>query len=132
MLDLNKMAEKAYKIAVKRAQKGQIEDPRYDIDNLKHCAGEIIEAEEAFYKWGITGISLENATSKKDKKRLEKRITEKKAEFALEISDIIMCCLTIAANERIDIERSLFDCLLKNEGKLIDAEQAGDKRKNER
>lgn len=87
MLDLNRMARISAEIADKR---GLSTDA---LDALKHCAGEVVEAMEAF-----SDISY-----KLDDKR-----------FRGELADIIMCVLSVCGAGGFDVEQMLTDCLSKN------------------
>lgn len=87
MLDLNRMARISAEIADKR---GQSTD---ELDALKHCAGEVVEAMEAF----------SDIIYKLDDKR-----------FKDELADIIMCVLTICGELSFDVEQMLTDCFRKN------------------
>lgn len=87
MLDLNRMARISAEIADKR---GQILD---ELDTLKHCAGEVVEAMEAF----------SDIPHKLDDKR-----------FKGELADVIMCVLTVCGANSYDVEQMLTDCLSKN------------------
>ena len=87
MLDLNRMARISAEIAVKR---GLGTD---ELDALKHCAGEVVEAMEAF----------SDIIHKFDDKR-----------FKGELADIIMCVLSVCGACGFDVEQMLTDCLRKN------------------
>lgn len=108
MIDLNKLSGESQEIARKRAEHGLKADT---LTCLKHCAGEVVEATEAF-------CELQCAT---------------KTEFALgdyfiklcdEISDVIICALIVAANEGIDIEKAIVKKIAQNRKR---AEGTGDK-----
>ena len=87
MLDLNWMARISAEIADKR---GQGTD---EFCALKHCAGEVVEAMEAF----------SDIIYKLDNKR-----------FKGELADIIMCVLSVCGASGFDVEQMLTDCLSKN------------------
>lgn len=92
MLDLNYLCKMSYENAKKRAEY----EPTIKVDvldTLKHCAGEVLEATDAywFYSWG-----------------------ERKDNFADELADIICCVLTICGQENIDVELALTKCMEKN------------------
>lgn len=95
MINLNEYAKKAQEIAFNRWYKKDVEYNTPAI--LKHCAGEVCEAVEAYGEY-----LYKNSKSYRD-------------ELAGELADIITCALIAAANEEIDIERALQDCQQKNE-----------------
>lgn len=95
-MDLIKASGKAYEIAKKR---GQYEGDGKDVIRaLKHCAGEIIEANEAYNNWTFCDIEA-----------------VLKQQFEDEIADIVMCCLSICGAERINLEKALERVFEKNE-----------------
>ncbi|MBO4706894.1 MAG: hypothetical protein J5647_14240 [Spirochaetaceae bacterium] len=94
-MKLNKIARKSLEIAHKRHKNGEVNDVT-TINMFKHCAGEVIEATEAY----ITYDNFEEPAGKK--------------ALALELADIIICTLIIAAKEDIDIEKSVLDAVEKN------------------
>lgn len=95
MLDLNELSKMAYENTCKRAEY-EPEIKTGTIETLKHCAGEVVEATEAFigYDNHKTGIN--------------------KTCLAGELADIICCVLTICGKESIDIEYALTMCMTKN------------------
>lgn len=95
MLDLNELCKMAYENTCKRA-KHEPEIKTGTMEALKHCAGEVVEATEAFIRYDNhkTGI---NETC-----------------LAGELADIICCVLTICGKENIDIEYALVRCMEKN------------------
>lgn len=66
------------------------------VDCLKHCAGEVVEATEAYCQWAYEFDSVQEPA------------------FISELADIIMCVLVICGAEDIDIEHALLECLEKN------------------
>ena len=94
MIDLNGMAESALETAKMREKKGQLKSDAVSI--LKHCAGEVCEAVEAY------SICY----------RFRGKIYEE--QFADEVADIITCALIAAAQEDIDIEAALLRVQEKN------------------
>ena len=117
MLDLNELAKQSQEIAKQRARHGLGADTT---GCLKHCAGEVIEALDAFDEWqtdlrfgnvsmGVTGPEW---------------YVDYKKEYAGELADIIICALIAAANSNIDIEQALKDGVEKNRKR---AEGTGDK-----
>lgn len=100
-MNLNDAAENAYKTALLREKNGAVVRIR---EILKHCAGEVIEAQKARDEW------LYEA--------------QEKDEYAKELADVIICVLIEAAHDAIDIERAV------NEKLQINAQRAamqGDK-----
>lgn len=101
-LNLNVLATRALATAEKRKCNGS----GYSLDVaslLKHTAGEVVEAMEAYAD----------------------HLTAGSASFASELADIITCVLIIARKENIDINQALLECLEKNENR---AKLRGDKR----
>lgn len=100
MINLNEHAKKAQEIALNRWYKKNVEYTTPAI--LKHCAGEVCEAVEAYNDY-----LYENNKERRDK-------------LASELADIITCALIAAANEDIDIEKALQDCQQKNEARAME------------
>lgn len=96
-MDLKSASERAYEIAKMRGQYKY--DSQDTLRGLKHCAGEVIEANEAYNNWSLLD------TPKDDLKE----------KFADELADVIMCILSICGAEHIDIEQALCRCFFKNE-----------------
>ena len=94
MLNLNDLAEQSLTIA---KQRGLNTDT---ISTLKHCAGEVVEATEAFTVVQTSGDFF--------------RAQERKELFASELADIIICVLTASAKEGIDIEKAVNEAMQKN------------------
>ena len=107
MLDLNELAKQSQEIAKQRAKHGLGADTT---TCLKHAAGEVAEAIIAFDEWqtdlrfGRISMGVTDPDWQKDYKR----------EYAGELADIIVCTLIAAANNNIDIEQALNDCVEKN------------------
>ena len=95
MIDLNDLSKKAYEIACERGQYKN--DGRDVIRGLKHCAGEVVEAVEAY-----TSIDC----SDKD--------------YAYELADIMMCVLSLCGYMKMDAELMLSCCLYKNKKRIDD------------
>ena len=87
---LNDFARECFEIAMKREEKQQIKCDTMSM--LKHCAGEVCEAMEAW-------ASKRNVY----------------VEFGDELADIITCALIMAARNCIDIEMALKRVKRKNE-----------------
>lgn len=106
-MNLNKTAEKAFRIAVRRQQNGGNVDL---LKTLNHLAGEVVEAAVARVRWLCD---------------TDKSKGETKAEYAEELADIIICALTAAHNAGVDIEYAVNEKMQKNE---LCAELKGDKK----
>lgn len=98
MIELNKIAYNALKTAKEREKKGQLKSDTMSI--LKHCAGEVCEATDAYARW--CEIDDENVNK------------SLKTAFADEVADIITCALIAAAQEGVDIELALLRVQEKN------------------
>lgn len=88
---LNEIAKNAYETALKRQNNGAEVKIK---DILKHCAGEVIEAQEAFIMWKYEAHPAER--------------------YGEELADVIICELIAAARDKIDIEKAVSDKLKKN------------------
>lgn len=99
MIDLNELCKMAYENTCKRAEH-EPEIKTRTMEALKHCAGEVVEATEAFNDWS-------RSYSTKD-------IELTQTIFADELADIICCVLTICGKHNIDIEYALTMCMEKN------------------
>ena len=103
MLDLNYLCKMSYENAKRRAEHEST--IKADVlDTLKHCAGEVVEATEAYSGIATVYSVLEAG----------KIIAQKRDNFAGELADIICCVLTICGHENIDIELALTKCMEKN------------------
>ena len=103
-MDLIKASVKAYEIAVRR---GQYKNNGRDvIDALKHCAGEVLEANEAYNDW--TFLEADETL---------------KEHFENELADIIVCVLSICGQEGINIEKALERVFEKNERRANDSKK---------
>lgn len=107
--DINGLAAESAEISKKRAENGGTE-PFSTQNLLKHCATEVVESTEAYTEYRC----VKDCGVKADK-----------SYFVSELSDIICCCLIIAAHEDIDIEKAIEDCVEKNRKR---AEGKGDKK----
>ena len=105
MIDLNKLSKEAYIVAKKRELNGAFIKTEV-IDILKHCAGEVMEATEAYcdYAYEMTD--------------------ENEEKFQNEVADIMTCCLIISGYIKFDIELALNRVMEKNR---LRAEKKGDK-----
>ena len=100
MINLNEHAQKAQEIAFNRWRKMYVDYHTPAI--LKHCAGEVCDAVEAYNQY------------------LYEYIESNRNKLAAELADIITCALIAAANEDIDIEKALKDCQQKNEARAME------------
>lgn len=100
MIDLNEHAQKAQEIAFNRWKKKGLEYHTPAI--LKHCAGEVCQAVEAYDQY------------------LYEYIESRRNKLAEELADIITSALIAAANEDIDIEKALQECQQKNEARAME------------
>lgn len=92
-MNLNETSQRAFEISKKRNQyKG---DDNYAISALKHCAGEVVEAVEAYDCLRHTREDFEN-----------------------ELADVIICILSVSGSEGIDIEQAISRKMLINEGRI--------------
>lgn len=83
-MNLNDAAENAYKTAIQRQKNGASVSIT---DVLKHAAGEIMEAQEAYIYF-----------------RYE---DDKATQYAEELADVILCILIAARRDGIDIEKAV-------------------------
>ena len=90
-MNLNEAAENAYKSALQRQHNGA--DVKV-AEILKHCAGEVIEAQEAFILW--------------------KYDAHDPVKYAEELADVIICALIAAGRDEIDIEKAVNEKMQKN------------------
>ena len=94
-MNLNEASQKALEIAEKR---GIHENT---MEALKHCAGEVLEANEAYNDWSLLDSPKDDLREK----------------FENELADIVICVLSISAREYIDIEKAIARKMLVNEGR---------------
>ena len=100
MIDFNEHAQKAQEIAFNCWKKKGVDYHTPAI--LKHCAGEVCEAVEAYNQYLYEYSQIH------------------RNKLAAELADIITCALIAAANEDIDIEKALQDCQQKNEARAME------------
>lgn len=117
MVDLNKIAQELNEASLKREENGAFGDDRGVAGLLKHCAGEVIEAADAY-----TQLKLPYDDSKG---HWIEQYAERKHVLGAELADVIACCMIIAAREEIDMEWTLSQCLEKN---MARANGEGDKK----
>lgn len=105
MIDLNKLSKQAYEVAQRRESNGA--NIKADtISMLKHCAGEVMEATEAYCDF------------------VYEMTDEYEEKFQDEVADIMVCCLIISGYMKFDIELALNRVMEKNR---LRAEKQGDK-----
>ena len=121
-MNLNELSKNALENAKRREANGAKID-HHTLPMLKHCAGEVVEATEAFTNYreiknlaeDLTATDLdEKWESQEEPDVCEEYYQECKAKFASELADIICCVLIISAEEGIDIEKAISDCHEKN------------------
>lgn len=105
MIDLNKLSKEAYIVAKKRELNGAFIKTE-PISVLKHCAGEVMEATEAYCDFAY------------------EMTDEFEEKFQNEVADIIVCCLIMSGYMMFDIESALTRVMEKNR---LRAEKHGDK-----
>ena len=105
MIDLNKLSTDAYIIAKKRELNGA-KIKADTISMLKHCAGEVMEATEAYCDF------------------VYEMTDEYEEKFQDEVADIMTCCFIISGYMNFDIELALNRVMEKNR---LRAEKQGDK-----
>lgn len=94
MMNLNDVAEQAYLLAEQRQLDTDV------LSTLKHCAGEVVEAVEAYT----------NLQSTLNPVLARARIYD----TGLELADIIICVLTASVKLGIDIESCVNESMQKN------------------
>lgn len=119
-MNLNEIAKASYETAKKRQENGANISVKTR-DMLKHCATEVVEAMEAYQKYGYAPCFEEGSSIQE----LNRKIEGHKNNFASELADIISCAAIIAHAEGIDLDKAVADCLEKNR---LRAEGRGDKK----
>lgn len=115
MVDLNELSKITLETANNRMANGA--NIKTDtMSMLKHCAGEVVEATEAYGRLCSARNDFEDIG-------MEAKDADT-SHFASELADIICCALIIAGKENIDIEKALLDCMERNRKR---AEKQGDK-----
>lgn len=105
MIDLNKLSKQAYEVAQRRESNGA--NIKTDaISMLKHCAGEVMEATEAYCDF------------------VYEMTDEYEEKFHDEVADIMVCCLIMSGYMQFDIEKAINRVMEKNR---LRAEKQGDK-----
>ena len=90
MINLNDIAEQSYLLAKQRGLSTDV------VSTLKHCAGEVVEATEAY-------VNLERDYG-----------AYNKSQVALELADVIICALTASHQLDVDIEEYINEAMQKN------------------
>lgn len=107
-MNLNEMARKMQTVAKTREKNAGIKADSRSL--FKHMAGEVLESAEAFFFFD-NEIPREPGEIYFPPDDLK---TEHRENLAGELADVICCALIISANEGINIEKALEDCLYKN------------------
>ena len=94
MMNLNDIAEQARMLAKRRGFNTDV------LSTLKHCAGEVVEATEAYTQFEYIANS--------------DRTKAKKEAMGQELADIIICALTASAELGFDIEEYVGKAMQKN------------------
>lgn len=108
MIDLNKVSTLALDIA-KARKVDEVDKPGGTVRLLKHCAGEVVEAADAYREYMNALECVEDE---------DERALVSVSPFALELADVVMCCLIMAELNSIDMERAILDCVEKNKRKV--------------
>ena len=94
MMNLNDIAEQARMLAKRRGFSTDV------LSTLKHCAGEVVEATEAYTQLEYVANS--------------DRTKAKREAMGQELADIIICALTASAELGFDIEKYIGESMQKN------------------
>ena len=98
-MNLNAVAAELHEISQRREQNGARLD-NTNIGLLKHCAGEVIEATNAYTRWKYSDLT---------------DIDFEREAVVEELADVLACILILCARENIDVEYALTQCLAKNQ-----------------
>lgn len=104
MMNLNDIAEQARMLAKRRGFNTDV------LSTLKHCAGEVVEATEAYTQLEYVANS--------------DRTKAKKEAMGQELADIIICALTASVELSFDIEEYIGKAMQKNARRAYGAEKA--------
>lgn len=88
------------------------------LEALKHCAGEVLEAVEAYARY--KGTHERFYGSRVD---FVRELERQRQAFAGELADVVMCVYSVCGKEGIDIEGALEKCFLKNEARCDEADK---------
>lgn len=108
MIDLNKVSAIALDIA-KARKVDEVDKPGGTVRLLKHCAGEVVEAADAYREYVNKLECVEDE---------DERTLVSVRPFALELADVVMCCLIMAELNGVDMERALLECVDKNKRRV--------------
>lgn len=103
-MDLNKAKERAFKNAELRGLYRDDPFVNNTLNALKHCAGELLEAIDAYNLWTY--------------EEEESEMFSLKENFENELADVITCILTVSEIEGVDIEKALERVFEKNEKRI--------------
>lgn len=104
MINLSKLSTVALDIA-KARKVDEVDKPGGTVRLLKHCAGEVVEAADAYREYVNTLECVEDE---------DERMLVSVRPFAMELADVVMCCLVMAELNGVDMELALLECLKKN------------------
>lgn len=124
MADLNLLSKIAFVNAVKREEADRRNNSVNTDEMLKHTAGEVVEALQAFNEWQEELKFGQVSMGVTDPMNLVRSVADTKQHFSSELADIICCVLIIAGRHNLDIEKAVLDCMDKNRKR---AEGIGDK-----
>lgn len=109
-MKLNKLAKDMFEVAEKRS-KNDVHIKTDELNMLKHCATEVVEATDALIKFENTSC-------------INPELNDRWNDFENELADIIACVLIICGGNQVDISKRLKECYEKNKAR---AEGVGDK-----
>lgn len=98
-MNLNAVAQELQELSIRRRANGAHLD-NTNIGLLKHCAGEVIEATNAYTRWKYSDLT---------------DIDFEREAVVEELADVIACVLILCAAENIDVEKALKQCIAKNQ-----------------
>lgn len=102
MIDLNQLSKDMLEVANLRGKREGL--PKTNtVGMMKWCAGEVVEAIEAFNEYSY----FQGGTNE--------QLEQKKVEFAGELADVVCCALITFALHGINPEIALVDCFTKNQ-----------------
>lgn len=108
MINLSKLSTVALDIA-KARKVDDVDKPGGTVRLLKHCAGEVVEAADAYREYVNTLECVEDE---------DERMLVSVRPFAMELADVVMCCLVMAELNGVDMELALLECLKKNKRRV--------------
>lgn len=114
MISLNELARNSLLTAERRERNGA--SIRTDtLSMLKHCAGEVVEATEAYKAYKDSETVMQGLNGRKES-FYDK---DEKEAFAAELADVICCVLIISGKEDIDIAAALSQCMGRNAERIF-------------